>query len=57
MARSHPVKLSDIEETYGSLSDKKIAALERGEALTFLEIFTFRYILDYQQSIHRLGFF
>jgi hypothetical protein len=32
MAKSHPVKLSDIERTYGSLSDKKLAALKRGES-------------------------
>lgn len=31
MARSHPVKLSDIEQTYGVLSDKKLAALKQGQ--------------------------
>jgi hypothetical protein len=32
MAKSHAVKLSDIEQTYGTLSDNKLAALGRGES-------------------------
>lgn len=32
MANSHPVKLSEIEQTYGNLSQKKLKALIKGQA-------------------------